>query len=354
MFDIRNIDVGLLALFVFIGIPAIIGLIAGLASVVSSTKGIHPHATPAWRYVDPAKAVEKEEVREQADDHYDPYNPNWDFDTGPINVEPIFELEGEDNTLPLQVAYESSVPSASMSGAIDELLAAVGSPVNNGASIDEVKPPVNMPTAEEADTSPDLTPTFEAPDEVEQLVAMSANSDPGDMSFGPPAMNSTGEYRDIRMDIKEPEYRSEPPMVAFSKPAIESEIKPQHIDNVIPFPMEYAPTPLAFDEYRSIERKYGTAVAQAITTTPSQGGSGKTDVMLGRLEENSVGIVLSYADHFVLLTGNVPMQLIGNPVLLSGQFVTQEEFYVMEWEDPEALSGNESVPFFDSKLTVSL
>lgn len=348
MFDIRNIDLRLLALLVFIGIPAFVGLIAGLASVVSSTKGIHPHATPAWRYVDPAKTVGKDEVREQADDDYDPYNPNWDFDTGQKDVEPIFELEGEKNSLPLQAAYEISEPSASMSGAIDELLAAVGSPLNNGADIDEVEPPETKPTAEEG-SSPDPATAFAAPDE-----SMSENSDPEDTFFQPSAMNSNVEDRVILLVSDEPGYMPNPPMVAFSEPAIEAERKPECSDNVIPFPMEYPPSPLAFDEYRSIERKYGKAVAQAITTTPSQGGSGKTDVMIGRLEENSVGIVLSYADHFVLLTGNVPMQLIGNPVLLSGQFVTQEEFYVMEWDDPEALAGNESVPFFDSKLNVSM
>ncbi|MFC5450665.1 hypothetical protein ACFPOG_20645 [Paenibacillus aestuarii] len=327
-------SVGVLAIIVFLGVPVLVGFIAGLGGVVSSTKGIHPHATPAWRHTpDYAKEGHPEKKKEEKD--YDPYS----FDWGHIEdrkEESFFELKEETKpSLQHTMAYENSLPSVEMNGAIDELLKAIGGPVLETQN-----------DAAECQTTTNLSDVEHLLNEVEGLL-------------GSEVVNWPEEFKHVQMaTIVEPETELVKPERVIAEEAFEGSVQPlvEQPDNLIYFPVDYAPTPLAFDEYRAIERRYGSEVAQAITTTPGQGSSGKSDVMLGQLEHNSVGYVLSYGDFFIPLKGDVPKQFIGKAVLLLGQFISQEEFYVLEWDDPEAIAHRTTAPFSDSgsQLTAAL
>lgn len=333
-------SIEVIVISVFVGIPVLVGFFVGLASIVSSSQGVNPHATPAWRYVDPSKEIQQKQKELQ----HDPHNRKEE--------KAIFELmeEAKPSHQPT-VAYENSEPSVEMNRAIDELLTAIGGPVQ------ESQPNVN--TVEQ----PVVTLS-----EVEQLLSMSTQVNPETNAVDEPlegeAIDWSEEFKDVQIAATaEPEFEVElaKPVVSEKPIEVEEPVKENseqldNLDNLVPFPIDYIPSPLASDDYRAIVRRYGSVVAQAITTTPGQGSTGKSDVMIGRLEQNSVGYVLSYNDSFIPLKGDVPKQYIGKAVLLLGQFVSQEEFYVLEWDDPEAIAHNLTAPFFESgsQLMVSM
>jgi hypothetical protein len=108
-----------------------------------------------------------------------------------------------------------------------------------------------------------------------------------------------------------------------------------------------APSPLETKDYQAILQAYGPTVVSQITTTPAKGMTSLLgDVMIGRLEQNTVGTMLYYGEHYVLLTGKIRDRLLGKPVLIGGQFTSPEQFYVTYMTDP-TLVGNSSLPFYD-------
>lgn len=112
------------------------------------------------------------------------------------------------------------------------------------------------------------------------------------------------------------------------------ENKSNVLSNVIPFPCDIellqVPSVISEADYKAIERRYGSVVASAITTTPQYGGSGSSiDVMVGRLSYLDNERVLQYGDHKVIIRGSDVSHIeIGQVVLVKGQFVSHSLFLV--------------------------
>ncbi|MEK5183406.1 hypothetical protein [Paenibacillus sp. FSL P4-0288] len=111
--------------------------------------------------------------------------------------------------------------------------------------------------------------------------------------------------------------------------------------NVVPFPTDIAmfdvPLVIPKANFDAIERRYGSVIANSITTTPEIGGSGSsTDVMVGRIGHLEEDKVLQYGDHQVIIKGKgVSGFQEGQAVLIKGQFVNHSLFIVAETEDLE-------------------
>lgn len=325
-------SIEIIAILIFVGVPIAIGFISGVTGISQSTRGEHSHA---WRYVKDDPVYEE---------------PVFEMDEEELDNAPYMALEEIESSLQQTMVYENSEPSAEMRGAIDELLSAIGAPIED----------VTAQVADHAD--------------IDDLIAMASHDEVvARLDVDEPLADSDldwldGDFKDVQLEVAatvEPEVVAatitEPkviveltrPPVAREPVEIYEQIQSEKLNNLIHFPVDYAPTPLPFGEYSAIERKYGSAVAQSITTTPGQGGTGKEDVMIGRLEQNTVGYVLSYADCFIPLKGDIPKKHVGKAMLLLGQFVSQEEFYILESDDPEVIAHN-SKPPFEKKLTVSV
>ncbi|KIV58567.1 hypothetical protein AM501_05350 [Aneurinibacillus migulanus] len=112
--------------------------------------------------------------------------------------------------------------------------------------------------------------------------------------------------------------------------------------------LESGPSILPINEFRAIKEKYGSHIASQITTTPAEGPQGMVDIMIGRLVERAEKINLAYGGYHVALTGNVPDEHTGCPILVKGQFVTHEMFYVTSWDIPQ--EGGSFVIFTDEEI----
>lgn len=119
----------------------------------------------------------------------------------------------------------------------------------------------------------------------------------------------------------------------------------EETNNIVSFSIDQMPTPLEPQEFTAIKNRYGGCVAESITTTPVNGRANANDIMIGRLEDSAVGPVLFYGNYFVPLKGDVPENHFGYPILITGQFISPEKFYVNDWRDPKAYSENAMVPF---------
>ncbi len=256
--------------------PVIVGLIAGVFAHVRHKPSID---LDAWRYVPINSHHSQIEVTETA--------------------EALANQVTADSTAVSEKVYENSVPAEDMQAALNELLTAVTD------NPDEHKVKGNMVHVER--------PVFRKENE---LYAESLIESLPDENFGSIPLH---EVSPECFEITEEDFKAYEQ--GFSS-----------CDN---FLQASAPSILPEHEYRAIKDRYGTYIANQITTTPADGPQGMVDVMIGRLVERAGKISLNYGDYHVALVGNVPEVATESPVLVKGQFVTHEKFYVSNWDVPQ-------------------
>ncbi|MDQ0255584.1 hypothetical protein J2S74_002966 [Evansella vedderi] len=274
----------------FLTLPIIIGYFSGLAADTRHT--VDP---VAWRHLEedpfappkekPIFNSENESLEEQALD----FDFELEDEEEQEQVSAVgFDIEEDDSSQ--EKVYETSEPSKDMNSSINELLNAI-----NGEETPDSELDLDFVDLEEEVKGEDSEAALE--ELVQEVNGIETNTD----------VDSEKESDDVVFD------------------------------SYIP------PSPIPQYEYQAIKDHFGEKVADTITLTPSSTeGAGESDVMIGRLTVNTVGYVLSYKESFIPLKGDIPKELKEQPVMLHGQFIDQEHFYVLQWADPTKFQNAQS------------
>lgn len=317
-------------LFLFLGLPLLIGIIGGFWGL-----GTHGQTRSAWAELPIARPAEQEQ--------------------------PVFHneiVDRLDENSPQQVAdtYQVSTPSAAMERNINELFLALGEDQNGHQALplrndDLVQPAHDSALQERFDQAYleyiseeagaafyseyigdeiDVQQYNPLTEEINERVQWASTITPMGME------NVEAVYL---VDDLQWEYEGEG----------EGEEAHENLFYDSSFSLEDAPSILDPVHYAAIERAYGPVVAQAVTTTPEHGAKELFDVMIGRIKHTHAGFVLTFADSFIPLSGNFPKE-DGLTVLVYGQFISYEKFYVAHYEDPANLVHR--IPFSNVETTL--
>lgn len=96
-------------------------------------------------------------------------------------------------------------------------------------------------------------------------------------------------------------------------------------------------SPLSHEEYKKIENKFGSRVADMISATPTGTFISGLVTMIGRVVLRGGDVFLKYRGDLIKMVGNDVPRYDGEIVLISGHYIEPESFNVQGWENPEII-----------------
>ncbi|MFS0558572.1 hypothetical protein [Brevibacillus sp. 179-C9.3 HS] len=324
-----------LYLFLFFGLPLIVGIIGGIWGIVT-----HGQTRSAWAEIPIARPVE-------------PQVPVFEKEL--VDNERVEEIVNEITKGRDELTYHVSEPSVAMERNINDLFLAIQEQPQQEILISSA---VDEDDNSSESTDPDIEEKLEetywhnlseqfGDHSIQNLEDQGVSHDFEVQTF----LEVTTPHKE-NMEVIETDTNSVSiDDQVVETPYMEEDIlwecageneESEHTFDDEAFSFDTAPSVLQPAHYKAIERKFGSIVAQAITTTPAFGPTGMHDVMIGRISHSIAGYALHFADSSILLSGNFRRE-DGLTVLVYGQFISYEKFYVAKCEDPFSLSS--SLPF---------
>lgn len=325
-----------LYLFLFFGLPLIVGIIGGIWGTVT-----HGQTRSAWAEIPIARPVE-------------PQVPVFEKEL--VDAERVEEIVNEISKGRDELTYQVSEPSVAMERNINDLFLAIHEQPQQEILISSAM-------VEDKNATVSTDPNLE--ERLEETYRHYLSEQFGDHSiqnlddqiashdFEVQTLLEVTTPHQENMEVIETDTNSVSILhdQVVETPYMEEDVlwecegeneESEHSFEDETFSFDTAPSVLQPAHYKAIEREFGSIVAQAITTTPDLGPKGKYDVMIGRISQSVAGYALHFADSSILLSGNFRRE-DGITVLVYGQFISYEKFYVAKCEDPFSLSS--SLPF---------